>query len=892
MPLYQTHYDLNTNFINDSNFSMSTDEILGESAYGYPVKMKAGVTTLTTTGLGSVITGIDRGLGAGVQRNSTSGQPCGQYVTIYFSTKNYTETSFTIGTSSGISLFSAFFSQFETVYKPLPWFIQSTASTIAAPIIITSPNFTAPNGLFTNGGHGYLPPNFAQDPGTPNRKISTFKVAPKIFSDETMASFTVYPPYNGSYKDTEDAWEPFKDCPVESIAYQGTFSERLEHIGPCNFTFYDNEGFANLSGYPSGGSPKTINHFIQASKARLSTTFPKFSSDRLESSINHFTINEVIIDAVGTPELPFGGIDFKEAQSMNHLYLTNPKWIIDLPLQNPDDMNFTFNWATLGVSMPQSLKESINTHILWQNNSKPEKPCHIATPTYLKTKLHYTWGTRLETIEPTIEKTIDYMPLTPTGLEKTTGYYRKFIIGEYMKVIEFPAGVYNFKSEDYEKPRFGSWAMPSVLDGTPHTITPQPIPEGVTLVNSYCMNLYSDLELDTPITLPKLPSSVTYTRDCYRRTFYNTVGPIDKISTKVQEPVIMLAYSQSSDAGTPEVKIIANLTPAYLGEFRYFYNDATSRSIKSYLGQDQVGTTIETGSSLNSWLLELLQEGEIGYKTRVIKQSVTLEKSSLPNLTYSGGWQKECFFGSGIRPDVEDLVLPITQVNEWDTYGLGLNIDLGTSFSTLDQTHYKGQLWWTDNSNPLAPRNYVINFLLMLSYGYYDPTSLQEYKLQLDELIFNGSPRTESSTVIKPYENFLSTSTVNGTPSDFLNFQTSHGILKNTPGNFTGGTGSSISEFYGITGVPMGFNVHWLTVPGSGWSTKRVEFKASYTRNSGPRTMNEDLKGDPNNPNTYFFNPPAWIDSQSARNNTQNTEYSFYQSQSSLDQTVHEINDK
>ena len=98
MPLYQTHYELNKNFINDSHINTSTEEILGESAYGYPVKMKEGVTTLTTTGLASVITGIDRGLGNGVQRNATSNQPCGQYVTIYFSTKNYTETSFTIGT--------------------------------------------------------------------------------------------------------------------------------------------------------------------------------------------------------------------------------------------------------------------------------------------------------------------------------------------------------------------------------------------------------------------------------------------------------------------------------------------------------------------------------------------------------------------------------------------------------------------------------------------------------------------------------------------------------------------------------------------------------------------------------------------------------------------------
>lgn len=757
-------------FVTQQNFSLEDGQ--PSEPVVFRAKLKAGVSTLTLTGWANIIWAVDRGLGSGVERNSTSGLPCGEFVTIFFwpNTSSIRATFQPGSATTAPTNTNNFLSQFETIFDPLPEWVKTPNN-----VRIDSPDFTAPNGIFDNGD---VIPDFT---------TSTFKNGPKIYSERVMKELQQFPPGRPGLAVNPGVYAPFKNCPnIETISNQGTFGENLEVLYSCDFTVYDEDGFGNLSAYPSGGSPTTIWSFVQASKIRFSQSFPKFDTSRLVFCRNPFVINEIVIDTMGGPQLPFGGLDFSQAPPMELLTMdSNIKFTVNLPFQDED--SFTFSWGTLGITAPTSCKELTNIHKIFQNITSVGVETPILTPDVLKQKYHFSWGQALENfLQDSPPLTEDLMPLVPDNLEVITGFYEKQILQELR----------------LDHTTTGFWASRVTLDGSPHNFTPQRIPEGVKIVHAYCAGLFAHQEVDTNIFIPSLPSSVEYARDAYKMTFFSTCGPLVTYPAGETEPIFLLAWSESSNnSGSSPVNLVANPTDSLNNRMTQKWLDKGAITVSRYNGNNH--SLIENLTITNFAELFLLvnetSSQQVGDRT--ITSSITLEKNLSLDLLFSGSFQEDCFAKSTINPEVIDAFIPFESEKEWSSYRRALQLRNQVFYDSARSYYWKGRITVTPDN--LWDPTTVIDFLLMRSYLDGEAPDLEPTIYSLDEVLFSGSPKAFGTNCIKPYSRTFDGSIIQG---DYETFALTNNIFPDSSWqdmvDYSGGWGNNRGRASGW----LGFN--------------------------------------------------------------------------------------
>lgn len=847
----QKHIDGFVDYFNQQAVALEAEGNLEPCRYR--VKMKEGVTSLSVAALGDLVWAVDRGLGAGVERGNQSGLPCGQYVTIYLTPGSY---SFRYGDFVRPAELGAFLSQFEVVYDPLPEYIYFLV--LSGSITVASPKFTVKTALFDNCSWAHTDVNF---------KGSTFETAPRLFTEECMAEFQKFP-----INETNSVWAPFAGCPsIKKIENQGTFGDFLDYLGPCDFSFTREDGFDSLEGYPSGGNPIFINQYVRAKKVHLGETFPIIGNERLKRAIKPFILDEVSIDTVGlSMTFPFGGIDYYGTE-LDKFYLHNPKFTVDLPDGTNINKNFSFGWGNLGIVAPSTCQDIINLNTIWQNWVDPEKPMGVATPDFLEAQALYFWGHKLHDYSLTRSEafTSDFMPVLPSGsVLRHENYYTKIIIG--------------MEDDMVKEPRMASLAMPLELDGVPHAYAVQPLPEGLRFANGYCHNLYAHNEINSDIIIPALPASTEFARNAYRRTFYSAIGPEDSIEPSIHEPTVMIAYSVSQSSGLPPINVIATPDGSYVGTFRDIMDNPDNEVyITQWNAFSNTAIQTEDWVSYIELIAGIKRTGSAEVVTRVFQNNITLEKRALPNLEGDGTFMEECWFGAGVDPTTTDCLVPAPQSQEWNNYRRALNIYIGASFNE-PQVYWKGRVRIKAD---LTHSVRYLDFVAMVTYGVFDVAQFADYIYNIDSVIMSGSPRTEGTTVIKPYREFLSPQTIQGDPTAFM---ATHGIVLTDPDTFSTGVGTAITDFVTFRGSPMGWNGnYYYDAEQAAVDARRTfNFYVSYQPKPDPRFGQNNLE--PNSENNFYFSRPFWIDTYVMRGKA----WAEYQitSQSTLDSAMVAIN--
>ena len=831
-----TIYDGMVDWLTGQSFSLEKETNL--EPYRFPVKMKEGVRTLVIPSqIQGIVWAVDRGLGNGVERGNESGLACGEYVSFYMYPGN---NSFRSPAYISYASYSIFLSQFEIIYTHFPEYV-SVPSGSGSTVKIDSINFQAPQGIWDR-----------VDSENINFDDSTFKVAPKIFSEQSMKEREYFPSRTRSLGSS--VYAPFKNCPnIEKIEYQGDF-ENIVAIGACDFTYQDENGFDKLDAYPQGGSPVFINNYIKAKKIRFSEKFPKFDGSRLEISDYHFSAEKIVIDSAGAPELPFGGVSFKGA-NMKRLQLPVLNFEIDLPLQTPEELNFVFGWGNLGVEAPASVRMCHNLHMLYQNSTTQRAELKIATPRALKEDILFSWGQALEQVLPELDLTDDLMPKVSENMIRVEGYYRKVLIGH--------------EDEVFESGKFGSFRGRMMLDGELKNYQIQRLPDTVENVFGYGMNLYSDQEVSTDIFVPALPAGVIYTRDCYRRMFYNTVGPEVSIGSQDSKTSTMLLWSLSDRSSVKQINMDFNLQGEESGKFWEMWSKAVSirvmRKYGSYVSsiptsEGRVETVWDTqlGDSVSyEQFWNLMNEIDSPHALALkIRSNIVLEQQNFTSMQYAGDWQKECFFAAAVDPSEIDCLLRLPEGKEWNAYAGALNITTGIFFRKSNYGYF-GTLTIGEDITDLYGK-YDLDFILLRANENFDEDDFAEYMININDVIMNGSPRTESSTVIAPYLNATSEKTIQGDRAGFLQ---QYQIVLNNPESFSTGGAQSILD-NNFAGTPIGFNGYFADrgINHNPQNGRNVFVSmGSYSNLSVDSGRFETGIGDLNDPQYYYT--AFWLDS-------------------------------
>ena len=818
----QVYYDGLKNYVSQKVGSINSHR--NADPVRYRVKVKEGVSSFALPDgefLGA-IWGIDYGLGGGVERSLVNNTPCGEYMTIFFQpgTNRFQNSLFIRG-----QVYSDFLSQFEIVYDCFPEYFGHSGTPLQ-PIVIDSIDFSAPSGLF----------DFYRSRVV--FKGSTFKVGPKIYSDRVMREIQYFP-YNPPASNLP--YSPFEDCPnLEEIEYQGDFGEFLEFLGPCDFTYYDENGYGNLSAYPEGGSPIYIKRYVNATKIKFGEKFPQFSAERLENALEPFAIDEIVI-GTESASIPFGGINYQEAPSMHNMWLYDSTFTIDIPFQSDENLSFFFSWGTLGITAPASCKSVYNLHKIYSNVPLLNSDVHIATPDYLMSSVNYSWGAGLrDFLESNPDSlTSDYMPKVPEDLKRVERYYEKEILGDRDEIA-----------------RVSPYNSTSLLDEQKYNYTVPKLPEGIEVVVGYAKNLYAKQIVSTPISIPALPTTIRYLQDCYKRTFYNTIGSPVEITPEESEPSIFIAYSKSKSSGRPDIKSLMNPTEAYSGEFKELFDEDNFSTVihrRNPFTDVIVGT--ESWSSFSEMLTDLKNPIRANIQDQRILSDIILEQSNI-NPEYNGNFQEDCFFASGANPTTTNLFVNTPASGEWNAYKRNLNVTNGVSYG-------KPNYYWTGTvryDGGFFGDSYRMTFIIMQSYTDFTEEQFWSFKYDISEIISeNIPPRVESANVLTPYNQEVNTLIIRG---NYDNFMTENGIVLNDPGSFVQGADLGIDLGF-TTSILLGWNAYRISTsdytPGE---SEYYDFQGSYSRDEGRFGGNALIPNPDVEPPfiTYAFNNPFWID--------------------------------
>lgn len=708
--------------------------------------------------------------------------------------------------------------------------------------LITNQDFTAPQGLFSNAD---------QDPSVFYRSL--MKVIPKIYSDSALAQMVIFPPSYDPY-DAEKPESIFKDCPnIESAADQGEFGEFLQVLNRVNLTYRKNgEEFDRLA-YPTGGSPKIVNGYVYGERILFSEKFPTIGTTELVQCSNFIDCEEMVITS-SAPTLPLGPT-FRDATKLKSLTMPRMKWSVDLgETVVPERYNFSFSWGTLGVEAPPNAIFISGLYSIWQSFGAENKDSYILTPARLKDGVNAGWGSALENlVNNGLEVSDDFMPLPVSGVKTMVGYYNKVLIGDE-RAIEGKPSMISLRQRPFLDDENRYYIVPPLtLSGPKPALT------------DYCSNLYSDLVIEFDITIPALPSGLSYCSNAYRRTFYNAVGKEKPIDLEVK-PVLTVFYSIGAN-GRPDTYVVPNMTSDYEGEFRdafenlYGNNDPVGSPQGVMVSELLASPTINPAYSPQYWSVRsdshftylndfidyaLSKVDQVWLTTSRIESSIVLERgtSIAPEQLY--GFQTECFYGAAIDPRVVDALIPMptASIADDDSYSGVLNIFVGigsvplryawtprttTPMAGSGVSTFRASEWWDDDK--------LFSFLAVITWTGGESEEREDYRYKLDDIIWSGSPRVQDSwntiydewpRVRNPYYAVLSNRSIKGNQSDFM---AAKGIDLYDDEDFNAYT-ESIDTDGSFKGPNIGWNIYCHDDYERPTITQNIDrFLVSYDRN-------------------------------------------------------------
>lgn len=724
---------------------------------------------------------------------------CGEYVTLYF-------RRFTSDHYIPLGLASRILEQVDEMIDPFPDFVTigfDASYDNFIPLLLNE-DFTAPSGIFSNPDQeifAKLDSYYTVKSFFSGSEVTT---GPRIYSDYAMKQMFSF----GVARSEYSSIKVFEDCPnLETIRNQGEFGEMLQILYPIDLTYRDGMGIDRVSAYPSGGAPKYIFGYVVGERLSFSDSYPVFDTSELVKVYDHIKCDTMVLDG-GIPSLPVGGLSFKNSDKLKYLSMPELNWEVELQAPTEFALNFSFSWGTLGVESPPSPLLLSGLHSIWMNVEQRggfiidddghgefiEAEHYILTPNRLDEAVSRGWGEALQnTLDEGLEVTDDYMPLVPTGVETMRGYYHKKTIGVEQD-LDVPVSMDSFRQRPF-------------LDTENRYYEVQPLSMGVgqKFLLDYVSYLYSDMEIDFDITIPAMPSGLSYVSNAYARTFLNAVGPSQPIDLDMQ-PVVTVVFSRSEEGPyTINNGIIPNLTKSYSGVFRnYFESRFGPRSayhreisISKLVGRlhvsSQYNPTYWEESSeeisfgfLDEFIDYMYSHVELMYLTMSrIESEIVLERDTISSPSQVYNFQRDCFFGAAINPESVDALIPLSAgtVIDEESYSGSLNIFTGASSGVLNATAWTPKLrgrspmlggittTYGDRHDPDDPAYEDITlftFFAILSWTGGDSSEYEDYRYKLDEIIWNGSPRHESIDVIEPYQKVLSNRTIKGDQEEFM----------------------------------------------------------------------------------------------------------------------------
>ena len=504
---------------------------------------------------------VDTGLSTDVDSEE---QPTTQYVTLVL------EGDTDVNTSSQETYeesMSRFLSQLKRLNRPLPGFCFSNGN-----LKVESENFEAKEGIFD--AHFSMP----------TFEGSTFKKAPKIYSDEAMSNMIQFPYFPQMGEERGSGWEPFRNCDnLEEILPQGTLDgEKLQLLSRCSFEYIDDYGISHCEAWPKvkGVYNGNIFCYIDASYISLSTAPIIF--EELGPNVSYvykpWHAEALVIDyQPGGYHLPLFGLTFEKCENMKRLTLDDTQFLAFIDMDGDDlrdairagevdadneknlRLNLQFSYSSLGIQAPQRCEHVEGLHTLFAHYYKGVLEDNNVRGSNVDMNLvtagtigeHgednntldnavYLWGASLgELWNEDFQKDKNNVPLLPEGVKFLDGYYHKVICGDNVTYTreKIPRPYDDFDTVKYGT--LGDWKKQSfdtkdplmcrTLKKNGKAINVQ-IPDisnklaPTPTVRNYARNLYAHEVIVEDITIPPLPTDTKHKSLCYVGTFAYAQG--------------------------------------------------------------------------------------------------------------------------------------------------------------------------------------------------------------------------------------------------------------------------------------------------------------------------------------------------------------------------------
>lgn len=655
--------------------------------------MKPGITTFKHASLGnpSSVIAIDLGLGGElITTDLYNTYQCGEEVTVFYSTDETIDITTKLGTM---------LSNVDKMEGSLP--IVSYLST--ENIKILNENFINIGGIFE-----YIQISGSSDFLTFSG--STFKTAPRII--QRLDEYFSFPSI-----EEKSRWEPFKGCPnIERIEYQGDFGDKLEFIGPVNFTYKDANGIEKIDAYPQGGNPRIIDNYIDIETYTLGASgkFPVIGTELLTFAINPVNIKYIDPTYSQGETSEVIGININNSPNLKIISLELPKLLIE-------DTPYMFGAKAFGYDFNTPNLEEIRGNLFGIENSIEERIIEgeriigypIFTPQWISTHINSSWGTALKKLFD------DDEPLLAPNINSNQ-----------IKVIS------NYYSRN-TKGNKGPFFVPTANGLTGFTIPP--LPETTEIIDGYCENLYegSFFCTDFPIefngsivnathhaTIPPLPESIKVSRNYLYETFKNAFGEGEIIEIGESDKRNLTAFygTQMVDRFYEGQTLfgIINCTPS-----NPLLNKIWSTEDNHRINLVEPFTLNAPVSPEDAELdMQLLIEKVFGstenrpteLRNYTINEGITLTPNgSLPLMEYAINWQTRTWYGSTVNPTIISTLQPLNSfVKSENAYSEVLVLDylnpqgavrrltLSTGYNDDDTQNYRNiVLIGTDASVPI-----------------------------------------------------------------------------------------------------------------------------------------------------------------------------------------------
>lgn len=734
---------------------------------------------------------------------------------------------------------STFLSSIETLHDPL-YFIYNNSGSSSRNITIDSPLFEAPNGIY----------DIMQSVTFTG---STFEKGPRIYSDTAMKSAITWPyiknlPIAPSVTNDwiniiPNSWKPFANCQnMTSIENQGSLGSALKYVFPCELHINNPDQPCDLSAYPSmeEATPTHIVNYIAGDIVNISSlNNTLINTTKVEYLYYPFSFNKYVLDTVSESNLPLGGIDIA-GKTMKNCSLDLMNLDFSGGFKDAEYNDFTISYAHFGVFAPEYTEVCENLHSYYMNIPdeieynvkekedwiawKTSQKNHLLTPQTIKNHCNESWGEALiEHWEPEWIDEVNQIPSYPQGVKRLMGYMDKYFVeNSFITWEEEPdddestvddpytieenptnpnvfAGVkYGMKGD--EEGFFNDFSSVQRVmhkDNFPFLFVPRRISlvdDRAQVTNLY-RNLYANLVIDQPITVPSLPSVTQYANFCYTGMFANSTGlemneyeRIAKKTTPITFYTRGYAHSSSTISGGSFPVYMLN-DPTYSDGFWSKFNDQNSEfgwavaqghidedyidytqnlkrivpwsgwndtidGYEAYRGYDNehfywdfpLSEEINSKNDILNYIYDLSQM-EVFMRTKRFNHSVTFEEQDLPKLKASAYCFNQLFYGSNPNINTGNIVsnIPDTGLN-------GRNYDEAFIFNYFESKlmrpviitgYFEVDVERTIGGQEIVSETESYKYMIVLFYDNWDISELDP-SFAVGEEIVNKMPATRN----------------------------------------------------------------------------------------------------------------------------------------------------